>query len=311
MLKFFYKIEKLWSKIPIRKVRSLFWTVSKPLINYICKYHFKYFPVKNVNTCQSLIDGEVILSMTTFPSRLTTINLVLESLFRQTVMPNRFILWLAENQFPDKKVVDEFFSRYKNLGLEIEYCDDLRAHKKYYYTMKKYPNAYVVTVDDDILYPEDMLEKLLRTYVKYPRCIVTNRAHEIKLNDCGELKPYNAWNWLAKGTRGPSLSLFATGGAGCLYFPNSLSKHVFDKNICIKYCLNADDVWLKCMSFINGTEVVITGIDNPEIIDVVGNKDNGLAKQNVSDGNNDNQLVAVSKYYGIDWSKCYENSRRD
>lgn len=34
--------------------------------------------------------------------------------------------------------------------------------------MKKYPEAIVITADDDIIYSEDMLEKLLKTYLKYP-----------------------------------------------------------------------------------------------------------------------------------------------
>ncbi len=96
------------------------------------------------------------------------IYITLESLFRQTIRPDRIILWLADEQYPDKKAVEMRLKKYKKLGLEIQYCDDLRSHKKYFYTMKKYPEAIVITADDDIIFSEDMLEKLLKTYLKYP-----------------------------------------------------------------------------------------------------------------------------------------------
>ena len=300
MLGLFYKIEKISSLIPIRKIRSLNWKIIKFFTNFIYKYYVKLYPLK-INDKQKIIDGQVIVSMTTFPDRLPTISLVLESLFRQTIMPDRIILWLAVDQFPDKCFVESFFKKYINLGLEIGFCDDLRSHKKYYYTMKENPDAYVVTVDDDILYAEDMLEKLLKTYILYPNCIITNRAHEITYDENGDIEAYGKWNWLAKNVKGPSLNLFATGGAGCLYFPGSLSEHTLDKVAIKKYCLYADDVWLKCMAMLKKRQIVLSDINNPEIIDVFDNKDNGLANINVINNKNDEQLKLVSDFYNIDW----------
>ena len=199
--------------------------------------------------------------------------------------------------------MNTFLKKYLNLGLEIKYCDDLRAHKKYYYAMKENPEALIVTFDDDIFAPEDMLERLLTTYIEYPKCIVTQRAHEMKFASGEELLPYGEWNSLAKGCKGPSMYLCATGGAGCLYFPGALSENVFDKELICSLCLGADDIWLKCMSFLQGTPIVLTGVNNPEIIDVRDNKKNGLARQNVV------QLKAVTKKFDIDWGKYYGKNK--
>ena len=74
-------------------------------------------------------------------------------------------------------------------------------------------------------------------------------------------------------------------------------------------CLGADDIWLKCMSFLQGTPIVLTGVNNPEIIDVRDNKKNGLARQNVEQDLNDVQLKAVTKKFDIDWGKYYGKNK--
>lgn len=55
------------------------------------------------------------------------------------------------------------------------------------------------------------------------------------------------------------------------------------------------------MGFLNGTKVITPLERIPEIIDVIGNKKNGLAKINVDQGLNDKQMMDVCEYYGIKW----------
>ena len=43
---------------------------------------------------------EVIVSLTTFPARISTVWITIETIFRQEVMPDRIVLWLAKEQFP-------------------------------------------------------------------------------------------------------------------------------------------------------------------------------------------------------------------
>ncbi len=305
MISWFYKIEEFVNTIFKGKMRSLCWHILKGILNIWAPFYYSKSKIRPGKSSKEYLDGDVIISLTTFPKRIKTLPLVLESLFRQTVKPTRIVLWLAEEQFPDKNAIKIFLKRYIDLGLEIRFCDDLRAHKKYYYAMKEYPDAYIVTFDDDIFCPENMLEKLLLTYKEHPHCIVTQRAHEMRFDTSGKLLPYGKWNYLAKGCIGPSRYLCATGGAGCLYFPGALVEETFDKEKIKSLCLGADDIWLKCMSFLKGTKIVLTGINNPEIIDVRDNKKNGLAKQNVEMDMNDVQLLAVTEHYRIDWSKDY------
>lgn len=97
----------------------------------------------------------------------------------------------------------------------------------------------------------------------------------------GKLLPYNSWIYRAKGYTGINIMFCPTGCAGVLYPPHSLSEHVFDSDVIRELCLFADDIWLKCMSYLKGTEVVLTEKDNPETIDIAGANKTGLAQLNV------------------------------
>lgn len=49
----------------------------------------------------------------------------------------------------------------------------MRAHGKYHYAMQDFPNSIIVTVDDDMIYPNDTIESLWNAHVKYPNCVIT------------------------------------------------------------------------------------------------------------------------------------------
>ena len=295
-----YDFEKKIESLNIHKVSVATWYLLKFYLNIAAPICYKLTKRKEQKSVRRYTDKTVIVSFTTFPARMKTLPIVIESLFRQTVKPDRIILWLADTQYPDKNNVTAQLKSFIEQGLEVKYCDDLRSHKKYYYTMKENPEAIVVTVDDDIIYPEDMLEKLLKAHRKYPNCIVANRAHKITFNE-KKLCPYSMWLPRAGSINNPDMLLCPTTGAGCLFPPNSVSHHCFDIELIKTLCFNADDIWLKCMTFINNSNVVVSESRSPEIIDVLGNKKNGLAKLNVEQDFNTEQINRVSEFFNIDW----------
>lgn len=303
MIKFFYKIEKELMHIRFRYLRNILILLNCFATNI---YAFIYYNTTRIksdenNKVCNFVNNEVILTLTSYPKRMQKLPFVLESIFRQTIKPNRVLLWLADEQYSDKEKVSRFLKKYIKQGLEIRYCDDLKSHKKYYYSIKNNPNSLVITIDDDIIYPENLIERLLNCYSENPDCIIANRAHKMTYDAGNKLKPYSMWEMLAPGERGPSLDLFATTGGGCLFPPNILPMEAFDKEVITKCCMYADDVWIKCLSYYKGVKVVLTEKDNPEIIEVMSFKSEGLAKLNVVSNKNDQQLAAVSDYFGIKW----------
>jgi hypothetical protein len=222
-------------------------------------------------------------------------------LLRQTFKPDKIILWLAITQFPDKKVPDSL-KKLESRGLEVRFCEeDLRAHKKYLYTMKEFPSANIITVDDDAYNDNRMLESLYLLHKKYPQHIVANRVHKMKFNKDKTLKPYRKWKHnISK--ENPSHLLFATGVGGVLYPPNSLHPEIFNIEVFKKICFLADDIWLKCMALKQGTKVVTNTIYNKDPLTIRKSQMEKLVSANVLSGGNDKQLKDVCAHYNINLS---------
>ena len=160
-------------------MRSYIERVVRKIVNALERAYCKRLKVNALKAAQSdcrNCNEPVIVSLTTFPARIDYVHLAIMSLLNQTVKPERIILWLASEQFRDVKIPDTLkdLCRY---GLEIRYCEeDILAHKKYYYAMRTFPKHIIVTYDDDIIYPEDSLEKLLIMHRNHPNAIICNRG---------------------------------------------------------------------------------------------------------------------------------------
>lgn len=233
-------------------------------------------------------DGTVIVSLTSFPQRINTVWVTIASLMNQSVKPKKIVLWLANEQFPNRKV-PRTLQRLENRGLEIRYCDDLRPHKKYYYTMKEYPGETVITADDDVFYPEDHIEKLIEGSRKYPGSVVCRWSHEIRMDQCGAFLPYN--DWPNECDIEPNFMLLPVGCNGVLYPPYSMSDEVFNKENLKKLALSTDDLWLKCMELLNGTKAVNCERTPIIFFNNIFLQHTGLWRSNAQVGINQNDLV--------------------
>jgi hypothetical protein len=240
-----------------------------------------------------------VVSLTSFPARINDVWIAIECLLRQTFKPDKIILCLAITQFPDKKVPDSL-KKLESRGLEVRFCEeDLRAHKKYLYTLKEFPSANIITVDDDAYNDNRMLESLYLLHKKYPQHIVSNRVHKMKFNKDKTLKPYRKWKHnISK--ENPSHLLFATGVGGVLYPPNSLHPEIFNIEVFKKICFLADDIWLKCMALKQGTKVVTNATYNKDPLTIRKSQMEKLVSANVLSGGNDKQLRDVCAHYNID-----------
>lgn len=203
-------------------------------------------------------EEKIIISLTSYPARINVACFAIKSLMRQTVKPDKIVLWLAEEQFPDKLMPDNL-KILQTKGLEIRYCKDLKSHKKYYYAMQEQGNNLLITYDDDLIYPPNSIELLMKYHRKYPNCIICNRGFEIVFKKNDEIKSVEDWKLITKeGINAPSLKIMPSTGGGCLYPPNAVSEIVYDWELIKKYALSADDLWMKAMSLLKGTQVIKT-----------------------------------------------------
>lgn len=248
-----------------------------------------------------------IVSLTTFPVRIGKIWIVIESILRQKHKPDMIILWLSKEQFSTIDKLPKKLKTQQKKGLDIRFCDgDLKSHKKYFYTLKEFPDDFLITVDDDIIYPTTMLGDLIELNRKYPTSICCHRALNIEtLNH--KILPYKQWI-AVKGETEPSFCIFLTSGGGTLFPPYSLHNEVFNDNVFRRFCFYADDVWLNIMSRLNETTIVKSKYDSALLLLDIPNNVH-LYSTNIISGDNDNQIEAIRNYYnnknGIDpLSKC-------
>lgn len=245
------------------------------------------------------IRADVIVSMTSYPARIQFVAKVIESLRRQSVQPDKIILWLAKEQFEggEAALPAELLTEIEiGENVCLRWCDDLKPHKKYYYAMQEFPESIIITVDDDVYYRNDLVEKLLDSYVEYPFAVSAMRAHLITFDSEGEIRPYAEWQRECRRVSIPSFALCATGVGGVLYPPHSLSKEVFNRKTIEECCLYADDLWLKIMELFARTPVVIA--DSYQAITYLGDsQDTALWRSNDANNRNDIQLAAILEHY--------------
>lgn len=243
---------------------------------------------------------QVVVSLTSYPPRFENIGLCLKSLLLQSVKPDRIIVYLGSDTAVTN--ITEEMRSFEQYGIEyhIDTEKNLRSHKKYYYALQEFPDAVVVTADDDIIYPKTWLEKLLKMHEKYPYDICAWRVHKIEFDNRGFLKPYTDWRWQYRRSDFSRSDLVATGGAGAVYPSGALAHSAFDFEMIEKLCPNADDLWLKCMEILNGRKVV--WVKNKQVMpyEILDEHNTGLNVANVAGGENDKQLKAVMNYYEIE-----------
>lgn len=197
------------------------------------------------------------VSLTSFPARIGYVHLTVETLMRQRFKPDRIILWLAESQFPDKKL-PEALTRLESRGLTVRWCEDLRSHKKYHYVFQEFPEDNVILADDDLFYPRDTVARLVKLHKKHPKDIIALSGQIIAPDMAA---PPSVWPVPEAGKRYVSCrEAQAFTGAGSLFPAGWHIPEVFNKDKAMAMAATADDLWLKAMALTAG---VNTTLDHP------------------------------------------------
>lgn len=208
------------------------------------------------------------------------------------------ILWLAENQFPDKKL-PQYLVDLQDRGLSIKWCDNLMSHKKYFYVCQQYPDAHIITADDDLIYPPFFVKELWNLHRQYPKNVVALTCQTISPNY--RTLP-SQWPGVSKEKIESSYHISLNSGSGALFPPNSLPAEAFEKEAIQRLCPYADDLWLTAMTHMNG--VATTKFDYFPFPVVIRStlKESLLSNYNSATQNhpinNDTQWDAITKEYG-------------
>ena len=244
----------------------------------------------------------IVVSLTSYPARFSTLHLCLRSIFNQTLQADKVILYLDKSvslQDIPKKVLD-----LQNKGLEIRpICENIKPHNKYFYAMQEFPDAIIITIDDDALYPKDTIETLYKNFKKHPNSVSARRVHKTTHLLDETIAPYRLWDLEYKKETTPSLNLMATGVGGVLYPPhifNTNSDYFKIENI-QNYCLNADDVWLMFIENKEGIKVCWAPNKQPLPYPIISDNINdfALSNENVENNRNDYFIEKCQNFFKI------------
>lgn len=268
-------------------------TPFRRLIRFCANLLLPWYLHRNVKY-KGKVQENLIVSLTSFPARIEKVWMVIETIKRQTVLPEKIILWLSKEQFLTRESIPKTLLNEQDEMFEIRMVNgDIRSHKKYYYAMKYYPDYCLITLDDDVLYHPDTIKYLVSTSKNYPNCVIANICKEILYDNSGNILPYKQWK--RESFDKESTDLVQIGVGGVLYPPHSLSEFVLRKDLFLSLAPLADDIWLNCMARLNNVFVRKTDF-NFLPLPIINNSPT-LTSENVGLDRNDQQLHFIQNYF--------------
>lgn len=184
------RVEDIFEKTKLSKKDFLekfngYYSVEKFLLSFFDKnevYHkldvklspSSMYKLFNLNICKETMDEfkifcrYLIVSMTSWSKRIPNVEHVLRSILDQTIKPDKVVINLSSEEFPEKEknlpkdLIDLINA---NEVLEINWCDkNTGTFKKIIPTLQKYKNHnyYLISIDDDNLYSQNYIEFLLK-----------------------------------------------------------------------------------------------------------------------------------------------------
>lgn len=236
-----------------------------------------------------------VISLTSHRARFPGLAKCLKQLLNQSARPDLLILWLSEADAP---FLPGEVLQLRQRGLDIRSCEDLGPYKKLVPARRSFPEAVIVTADDDILYPRHWARTLLAAHDRHPSDILCHRAHRIVLDQAGSICPYGEWGHDVQdaAARRASTDLLPTGVGGVLYPPGSLAPVADDARCFLDLCPTTDDLWFYWAGRLAGTRVRKVG-PKLELRYVEGSQDVALWTRNRKTLN-DRALKLLARKFG-------------
>lgn len=242
---------------------------------------------------------KVVVSLTSYGKRLDTVHIAIKSIMAQTMKADAIILYIAKENSREKIRQEEELIK---AGLRIERnVLDLKPHKKYFFAMQEYPEAVIVTVDDDTIYDDRLLEDLYTKHLEYPEAVICRRGHRMSKQD-SRVAPYALWEGCVE-SMVPEKGICATGIGGILYPCGEYRKAFLDEKGILETSLCGDDLWLKAVELIKGVAVYAMGEIPARVIE--GSQEEALYVENADNKRNDEYLNKLQDYFSINLADLF------
>lgn len=123
------------------------------------------------------MENKIVVTMTSWTKR---INQVARAIYRylttQTIKPDVFYLWLAEEEFPNKEddLPEDLLLICEGFNVKIKWTKYNEYCFKRWRVYPEHYNDFVISMDDDIIYDSDLIETCINRYkeIKEP-CVIS------------------------------------------------------------------------------------------------------------------------------------------
>lgn len=201
---------------------------------------------------------QIIVSLTSFPAAIPYAAQAVQSILNGSVLPDKVILYLTFSQFGENGIPQELQKLANdNSRFEIrDYPRDIRSYRKLIPALSDFPDAIIVTIDDDVAYHKNMLRDLLRLHEQMPQAVLAHRAKRMKPDEpYRKWKKYRWYHFLLKKIH-TSFKNIQTGVGGVLYPPHSLKKEMMNVELFTELAPTTDDIWFWAAGVANDIPVI-------------------------------------------------------
>lgn len=202
--------------------------------------------------------AQFVVSIASYPQRSSLIPAVFQALNHQTTIPQKWLLVLSEEEWPNK-ILPHYLRKLESRGIEIIWVKgNTYAVKKLVPVIERYPNLGVITFDDELIYGKYVIEKLIKSSLQNKGSIVGHVGKKL-IQKNGELKMMHRDETDAD-LDTPSCQIYFLGGSGTFYPAGSLNAKVLDLEAITKIVPGrGSDIWFWAAAVANKTKQICLG----------------------------------------------------
>lgn len=255
--------------------------------------------INKTESRKNLQREKITVSLTSYGNRLDTVHIAIKSIMAQTLKADAIVLYLAEeDSHREIRQEEELIKAGLRIARKVK---DLKSHKKYFYAVQEYPENLIVTVDDDTIYDDSLLEDLYAEHLKYPEAVICRRGHRMTKKN-GKVAPYDLWEGCVKSAM-PEKGICATGVGGVLYPRGKYREAFLNEKGIRETALYGDDLWLKTIELIWKISTYAIGEQSVRVIE--GSQKEALYKENMGKKINDKYLNQLQRYFDINLADLF------
>lgn len=248
------------------------------------------------------INEKVIISLTTISSRIAQINMVLNHLLKQDYENFEIRVHISKDSYLlDKGILDIDDNVLCDPKIKYIFVKNTGPYRKLIPVLNEFWGTHqaIVTVDDDVIYPSNLLSTLLVANQIFD-CPIAFRGRKIKF-DKTTILPYNQWQKTELSSC--SISNLPTGKDGIFYRPSYFHKDVLDIDKAVELAPTTDDLWFKWYTVLNEKPSVLLFNSLADSFDVANETNETLFDSFNKHTNNDQVIQNLEEYFKHKYSK--------